>query len=86
MASYKTVWRASAERELKKLPRGVIANIVELVATLAINPFPRGAVKLAGADHIWRIRSSDYRLIYSVAGGTLVVEIVKVGYGREVYR
>jgi len=30
MASYKIVWRASAERELRKLPREVVANMVGL--------------------------------------------------------
>lgn len=86
MASYKVVWRTSAERELRKLPREVIVSIVDLAAALANDPFSRGAVKLAGAEHTWRVRSGDYRLIYSVAGGTLVVEIIKVGHRREVYR
>lgn len=86
MASYKVVWRTSAERELRKLPREVIADLVELATTLAHAPFPPGAVKLAGAEHTWRVRCGDYRLIYSVAGGILVVEIVKVGHRREVYR
>jgi mRNA interferase RelE/StbE len=86
MASYKVVWRTSAERELRKLPREVITLVVELAATLAIDPFQHGAVKLAGAEHTWRVRSGDYRLIYSVTGDTLVVEIVKVGHRREVYR
>lgn len=40
MASYKVVWRTSAERELRKLPREVIANMVELAATPANDPFP----------------------------------------------
>jgi len=86
MASYKVVWRASAERELRKLPREAITHLVELAATLTNDPFPHGAVKLAGAEHTWRVRSGDYRLIYSVAGGILVVEIVKVEHRREVYR
>jgi mRNA interferase RelE/StbE len=86
MVSYKVVWRASAERELRKLPREIVAHMVDLAASLANDPLPHGAVKLAGAEHTWRVRSGDYRLIYSVASGTLVVEIVKVGHRREVYR
>lgn len=86
MACYKVFWRASAECELRKLPRDVIAGLVHLASTLAVTPFPHGAVKLAGTDHTWRVRSGNYRLIYSMAGGTLVVEIVKVAHRREVYR
>jgi mRNA interferase RelE/StbE len=50
MASYKVVWRTSAERDFRKLPREVIVNLVELATTLSIDPFRHGAVKLAGAD------------------------------------
>jgi len=86
MASYKVVWRASAERELRKLPHEVIARMVALAGSLAENPFPHGTTKLAGAEHTWRVRSGDYRLIYSVTAAILVVEIVKLGHRREVYR
>jgi mRNA interferase RelE/StbE len=86
MASYKLVWRTSAERELRKLPREVVARMVGLAESLAKNPFPQGAVKLAGSEHTWRVRSGDYRLIYSVTAAILVVEIVKLGHRREVYR
>jgi len=86
MVSYKVVWRTSAERELRKLPREVIVSMVDIAAALANDPFPHGAVKLAGAEHTWRVRSGNYRLIYSVAGGALVVEIVRAGHRREVYR
>lgn len=86
MASYRLVWRRSAERELRKLPRDVIGRLIDLAGGLADNPFPQGAVKLAGAEHTWRVRSGDYRLIYSVAGTALIVEIVKLGHRREVYR
>lgn len=86
MASYKLVWRTSAERELRKLPRDVIARMVDLAASLADDPFPPGAMKLAGAEHTWRVRAGDYRLIYSVLANVLVVEIVKLGHRREVYR
>lgn len=86
MASYKLVWRTSAERELRKLPREVVARMVGLAESLAENPFPQGAVKLAGSEHTWRVRSGDYRLIYSVTAAILVVEIVKLGHRREVYR
>ena len=86
MAYYNVIWRTSAERELRRLPREAITNMVALAAALANDPFPRGVTKLAGTEHTWRLRSGDYRLIYSVAGEALVVEIVRVGHRNEVYR
>lgn len=86
MTSYKLVWRTSAERELRKLPREIIGRMVDLATALAEDPYPQGAVKLSGADHTWRVRAGDYRLIYSVADKVLVVEVIKLGHRREVYR
>lgn len=42
MASCKVVWRTSAERELRKLPREIIADMVDLASKLANDPFPHG--------------------------------------------
>jgi Cytotoxic translational repressor of toxin-antitoxin stability system len=42
MASYKIEWKQSAQKELKKLGKGVIPRILEAVEGLAENPHPRG--------------------------------------------
>jgi mRNA interferase RelE/StbE len=34
----------------------------------------------------WRARIGDYRVIYDVFDEVLVVTVVAVGHGREVYR
>lgn len=86
MASYELIWKPSAEKELRKLPREVIARLVELAESLVANPFPPGARKLAGSNHAYRIHSGDYRLLYEVHGGRLVVQIIRVGHRRDVYR
>ena len=51
MASYKIVWKQSARKELRKLPKEAIARIVGLVETLSENPSPPGARKLAGTEN-----------------------------------
>lgn len=86
MDCYELVWKRSAERELRKLPREVIAALVLLAEGLVCDPYPPGARKLAGARHTWRVRSGDYRLIYTVEDARLVVQAIRVGHRREVYR
>ncbi len=86
MACFEVVWKRSAERELRKLPREAIAHLIALAESLATDPRPPGARKLAGADHTWRMRSGDYRLIYTVEDQRLIVQVVRVGHRREVYR
>lgn len=56
------------------------------IEILAATPRPAGAVKLAGGDGEWRIRTGDYRIVYEVHDGMLVVLVVAVGHRREIYR
>jgi mRNA interferase RelE/StbE len=86
MGFYKLVWKPSARKELRKLPREAITRVVELVESLAVNPHPPGSLKLSGTEHAYRVRTGDYRVVYEVQGGELIVHIIRVGHRREVYR
>lgn len=77
--------RSSAAKELRKLPTAVRKQVSELIDSLAANPRPHGVKKMAGID-AWRIRIADYRVIYSIVDEQLVIEIIKIGNRREVYR
>ncbi len=83
MASYKIEWKSSASRELRSLPKDVLAEIVARVTSLSEDPFPPGVKKLAGAEHTYRIRFSSYRVIYTVEKDNCFIEIVKVGHRPE---
>ncbi len=85
MASYRIEWKHSAEKELRKLPAQAIARIVQAVGRLADNPHPPGSIKLAGSE-AYRLRVGDYRVIYTVYSDMLVIEVVKVGPRKDVYR
>ncbi len=71
---------------MRKLPQETISSVVEHVESLADNPFPFGVRKLSGTEHTYRIRSGDYRIVYNVEKNLLVVEIIRVGHRRDVYR
>jgi mRNA interferase RelE/StbE len=86
MASFKLLWKRSAEKELRKLPREAIVRLANLAESLVENPFPTGVRKLAGTEHTYRVRAGDYRLVYSVEEQRLVIEVVRVGHRKEVYR
>ncbi len=86
MAFYKIQWKRSAKKELKKLDQQIIIRILQSIQDLAANPYPSGSKKLIGSDSIYRIRVGDYRIIYDIQSSVLVIEIVKVGHRREIYR
>jgi mRNA interferase RelE/StbE len=51
---------------------------------LGADPLPRGAVKLRGSDDVYRVRVGDYRILYRVLAGTVL--IARIGHRRDVYR
>lgn len=86
MDLYKIEWKHSAQKELKKLQKKTILRILQTIETLPNNPHPPGSRKLLGTEHTYRIRTGDYRIIYSVFPKILTIEIVRIRHRREIYR
>ena len=86
MASFNIQWRSSTRKDLRKLPPREVERIVTEVELLAEEPFPHGAEKLAGAEHTYRIRVGDYRVVYEVLPSAKIVEIQRVRHRKDVYR
>jgi mRNA interferase RelE/StbE len=84
--SYRVVFTASAERELKKLPSDVITRILSRIQSLASNPCPAGCKKLQGGDREWRIRVGDYRVVYTIDDRKLQIEVTRIRHRREAYQ
>ena len=83
--SYSVVVKRSAERELRHLPRAELRRVTDRIGGLARNPCPPGNEKLA-AEERYRVRQGDYRIICAVDDERRLVEVVKIGHRREVYR
>lgn len=87
MASYSVLIKTSAAKELEAVePRAVRARIVSRIQGLAQNPRPRSSQKLAGEAERYRTRQGAYRIVYSVDDEQRIVQVVKIGHRREVYR
>jgi mRNA interferase RelE/StbE len=77
----------SAAKELEDVDRKATRlRIVKAIRALAENPRGPGTELLAGNPRRLRIRIGDYRIVYQVDDGKAVVEVVKIGHRREVYR
>jgi len=85
MASYSLRVKKGAEKELRGVPRADLARLIRRIQTLAQNPRPAGCEKLSGEER-YRIRQGDRRVVYSIEDRSKVVEVVKIGHRREVYR
>lgn len=82
---YRVQVQAPAARSIRKLPRAAQESIGQRIATLAIDPRPHGCVKLKETDGLYRVRTGNYRIIYSIQDDVLLVCILKVGDRKVIY-
>jgi mRNA interferase RelE/StbE len=66
MDSYKVVFKPSVEKDLKVLSKASVLRVTRRIGALASDPFPQHAIKLSGADRLYRVRVGDYRIVYEV--------------------
>jgi mRNA interferase RelE/StbE len=83
---YKIEWKHSARKELKKLKKDDIPRIIKAVEDLSLNPYPPGTRKLQGCEYLYRIRVGKYRIVYSVKNEVLVIEIIRIGHRKDIYK
>ena len=85
MSDYRIEFRPAALRELRKLDRAMQPRIHGAIALLAHDPRPPASRQLRGRDG-YRLRVGDYRIIYTINDGVLLVVVVIIGHRREVYQ
>ncbi|MDX3230188.1 type II toxin-antitoxin system RelE/ParE family toxin [Streptomyces sp. ME19-01-6] len=80
-----------AQRDMLKIQRPDALRILHRLAELqmAMDSGDTAAFDikaLQGHSVRWRLRAGDYRVVYTVEGGQLIVWVLAVGNRREVYR
>jgi mRNA interferase RelE/StbE len=85
MARYELRLKPSVTKDLRGIPQAEVWRILARIETLRDNPRPSGSEKLSEQER-YRVRQGSYRILYTVSDAEVVVEVVKVGHRREVYR
>lgn len=85
MAKYKITIKKSAAKELEDIPKKDLRKIIKPIQSLAQNPRHQGVQKLSAKEQ-YRVRQGDYRIVYSIDDKKLIIDIVKIGHRREIYR
>jgi mRNA interferase RelE/StbE len=88
------MWRIEyskeAEREIAKLDRPIAQRIIKFMGSRVAkldNPRSIGEA-LAGSTwgDYWKYRVGDYRIIADIQDKKLIVQVVRLGNSREIYR
>ena len=85
MANYKVLIKPSAVKDLESLPKVDCKRIAGKIRELSKDPRPYGSQKLVGDDK-YRLRQGDYRIVYQIDDGEVVVLVIGIGHRRDVYR
>ncbi len=73
-------------KELRKISADQVPKILSAVESFADDPRPAGCIKLSGTERSFRVRVGDYRVVYDIFDDIVLIEIVKVGHRKDVYR
>jgi mRNA interferase RelE/StbE len=84
--AYALQFKPAALRQLEKLSPDVQKRVALKIERLRDDPFPTGCKKMAALQDTWRVRAGDYRVVYQVHRGVLLVLVLTVGHRKDVYR
>ena len=79
---YKIIIKKKAKKFIDKLPKNEKMRIVKAIEVL---PNGEDIKKLKGHTDLFRLRVGDYRIIYTVDNGELIVYVIDVGNRGEIY-
>lgn len=79
---YKIIIKKKAKKFIDKLPRNEKLRIIKAIELL---PNGEDIKKLKGHSDLLRLRVGDYRIIYTVDNGELIIYIIDAGNRGEIY-
>ena len=75
----------AAARQLRKFDPQTRRRLQAVIELLSDEPRPPAATRLVGGAGEWRARTGDYRVIYEIHDGELLVLVLRMAHRREVY-
>lgn len=83
--TYEVEVRPAALKALRKVESRDRVRIQAAIELLAEDPRPPNSKALRGRAG-FRVRVGDYRIIYTVDDGVMVIVVVTLGHRRDVYK
>ena len=86
MARYELRFKPSVAKDLHGIPKADVRRILTRIEALRDDPRAPGCENLACNEELYRVRQGMYRIAYAIQDERVVVEVIRDGHRREVYR
>jgi mRNA interferase RelE/StbE len=86
VSRYRVLVARRAVKVLASLPRREQQRIRAAIDLLSDHPRPPGCVALSGEPNVYRVRVGAYRIVYEILDQILVVQVIRVGHRKDIYR
>jgi len=83
--NYTIKFKASAEKDLKKLDQTIQKSIHLKLQKLIHNPINLDVKKMQGTKNTYRIRDGRYRIIFEDHNHELIVLVIEIGLRGDIY-
>lgn len=83
---YSVFYTPAASRQLRRLSPEVVSDVRDAIQGLANDPRTVHTEKLEGYPNAYRLRSSRYRVVYTIDDRIRRVVIYRIAHRREAYR
>ena len=85
--SYKIIFQKTAVKELNSLAQREYEAVKKAILSLAYDPIPHGVKSLKGKyKEFYRIRQGNYKIVYQINNGQLIITIIRIGDRKDVYQ
>ncbi|MFE3541913.1 type II toxin-antitoxin system RelE/ParE family toxin [Nocardia sp. NPDC059177] len=84
---YEFCWTPAARRALRSIPQHDAIRLLTALTLLGDDPYRRDGVdvKALSGRPGFRLRVGNYRLVYEVDDGKLIILVVTAGHRRDIY-
>ncbi|MFN9174623.1 MAG: type II toxin-antitoxin system RelE family toxin [Synechocystis sp.] len=83
--SYHVIIPKPVQKQLRNLPQNIRSRLLAEIKSLSDIPRPDGVKKLKGYQNTYRIRVGDYRVIYEINDGEMLILIISTIHRQSAY-
>ena len=83
---YKILVAEDAADFIRAQTKKIQRQLHNKIKNLRSNPYPPNCVKLKGQENLYRIRSGDYRIIYTIKSKEVIILVLRIAHRRQVYK